>query len=117
MTILHFQVTEHDIEQYAIVSGDRNPIHLNEKIAKQHGFATTIAHGMLTMAKIWSVISQDFLTPRSIPHQYDVAFLLPVHAGDFIILEVTQNGQEVIFNGTCKDQNVVKGTILLKSTV
>ena len=42
-------LTEEKIKQYAFLSGDVNPIHLDSKEAKRFGFKAPIAHGMLTM--------------------------------------------------------------------
>ena len=41
-------VTETDIVQYSQISGDDNPLHVNEEFAKQTAFKGRIAHGMLT---------------------------------------------------------------------
>ncbi|MBT5646467.1 MAG: hypothetical protein HOJ41_01265, partial [Rhodospirillaceae bacterium] len=45
-------VTETDIVQYSQVSGDDNPLHVNEEFAKQTIFKGRIAHGMLTCGYI-----------------------------------------------------------------
>src|SRR5437764_14058120 len=44
------QVTVEQIRQYAEASGDRNPIHLDETLARSAGMPGVIAHGMITMA-------------------------------------------------------------------
>lgn len=40
-------ITQEQLRQYAEASGDNNPIHLDEKVAKSHGLPGVIAHGML----------------------------------------------------------------------
>ncbi|MEH7480305.1 MaoC/PaaZ C-terminal domain-containing protein, partial [Neobacillus drentensis] len=64
MNMITFQITEKDVEQYAVISGDYNPIHLDMEAAKQQGFTSKIAHGMLTVAKVLSVLSNESLTPQ-----------------------------------------------------
>ena len=69
MIVIQLSITQQDIENYAEVSGDYNPIHLDEEIAKNHGFSGTIAHGILTMGKVWSKVSSSMLTPTDFPEK------------------------------------------------
>jgi 3-hydroxybutyryl-CoA dehydratase len=112
---INFLVTEQDVEAYANISGDFNPIHLDEKHAQQQGFTTKIAHGMLTMAKIWSVLSNELLSTRMLPSQYDISFLNPVYVGDQVTLHVTKKENKIQLEGKSSDKTVVKGTILLQN--
>lgn len=43
-------ITREQLQHYAKASGDNNPIHLDEKFAKEAGFPSVIVHGMLSMA-------------------------------------------------------------------
>lgn len=65
MKKLAFKITEEEVEQYAVVSGDNNPIHLDLEAAKQQGFSNKIVHGMLTAAKVLRMVSNEILTPQS----------------------------------------------------
>jgi 3-hydroxybutyryl-CoA dehydratase len=112
---INFLVTEQDVGAYANISGDFNPIHLDEKQAQQQGFSTKIAHGMLTMAKIWSVLSNELLSPRMFPAQYDISFLNPVYVGDQVTLQVTKKENKIQLEGKSSDKTIVKGTILLQN--
>jgi acyl dehydratase len=49
-------VTREDVRAYAEASGDRNPLHLDDDIARAAGFDRTIAHGMLTMGHLASAL-------------------------------------------------------------
>ena len=51
------KLTRGDLVNYAGVSGDLNPIHWDDEIAKQVGLDTAIAHGMLTMALVGKYVS------------------------------------------------------------
>ncbi|MGH3588267.1 MAG: MaoC family dehydratase [Pseudonocardia sp.] len=50
LPVLHVRVTRAELIRYAGASGDFNPIHWNERIAREVGLPDVIAHGMLTMA-------------------------------------------------------------------
>lgn len=45
-----FTVTRADLRRYAAASGDPNPVHLDDAVARAAGFEGVLAHGMLTMA-------------------------------------------------------------------
>lgn len=61
-------------KQYASVSGDRNPIHLNPLLAKAFGFPRTIAHGMFTAARVLAAVGAE----RGESFSWDVDFGRPV---------------------------------------
>lgn len=116
MKNLSFFITQEDIKQYAQISNDYNPIHLDVKLAKSHGFPNTIAHGMLTMAKSWSVISDKILCSADFPESYNLEFPSPVYANDVIALQVEQTGNLMNIIGRCNDLVVIKGFFLLKNS-
>lgn len=117
LTTISFQVTERDIVEYANVSGDFNPIHLNEKHAHQQGFERKIAHGMLTMAKVWSVLSNEYLSPKVLPLKYDLSFLNPVYVGDHVTLQITKRENKIQLEGKSANKTVIKGTIVLQNAM
>jgi acyl dehydratase len=57
-------ITQEQIDAYAEVSGDHNPIHINPKAARAVGLDGTIAHGMLTMAFLGQLLT-DWLAQRT----------------------------------------------------
>jgi acyl dehydratase len=56
-------VTQEQINAYAEVSGDHNPIHVNPEVARAVGLDGTIAHGMLSMAFLGQMLT-DWLASR-----------------------------------------------------
>jgi acyl dehydratase len=74
---LTVQVTRKDLVRYAGAALDFNPIHWNEKFAKEVGLPDVIAHGMLTMALAGRVITQWAGDPGKIL-EYSVRFTRPV---------------------------------------
>jgi len=85
-------VTDEDIEAFARLSGDRNPVHFDDAFAKRLGFEGHIAHGAVTTALLSAVLGMDLPGPGSIFLEQRVRFLAPVRAGDTITatLEVTR---------------------------
>ena len=72
-----FGVTRADLVQYAGASGDFNPIHWNEKFAKEVGLPDVIAHGMFTMAEAIRVVTDWTGDPGAVV-EYGVRFTRPV---------------------------------------
>ncbi|MEU6868482.1 MaoC family dehydratase [Streptomyces sp. NPDC046876] len=72
-----FPVTRATLVQYAGASGDFNPIHWNEKFAKEVGLPDVIAHGMFTMAQAIRVVTDWVGDPGAVV-DYGVRFTNPV---------------------------------------
>jgi len=72
-----FAITNADLERYATVSGDLNPIHLDSAAARAAGFEDTIAHGMLIMALACRVVT-DWCHDSGAVVQYSARFVKPV---------------------------------------
>ncbi len=77
-------VTEADIVLYAGVSGDTNPVHLNEEYASGTMFKTRIAHGMLTASFFSTVLGTKLPGPGCIYMSQTLKFKAPVRAGDTV---------------------------------
>ncbi len=77
-------VTEADILTFAAVSGDTNPVHLNEDFAKPTMFKTRIAHGMLSASFISTVIGTKLPGPGCIYVSQSLRFKAPVRIGDTV---------------------------------
>ncbi|MQY35411.1 hypothetical protein SRB17_33860 [Streptomyces sp. RB17] len=72
-----FPVTRATLVRYAGASGDFNPIHWNEKFAKEVGLPDVIAHGMFTMAEAVRVVTDWTGDPGAVV-EYGVRFTKPV---------------------------------------
>ncbi|MCX4788652.1 MULTISPECIES: MaoC family dehydratase [unclassified Streptomyces] len=72
-----FPVTRAALVQYAGASGDFNPIHWNEKFAREVGLPDVIAHGMFTMAEAIRVVTDWVGDPGAVV-EYGVRFTKPV---------------------------------------
>ncbi len=81
-------VTDEDIEMFAQVSTDRNPVHLDDDYANDTIFEGRIAHGMLTAGLISAVIGEQLPGHGTIYMGQSLKFLAPVRPGDMVTAEV-----------------------------
>ena len=82
-------VTDADIRAFAEVSGDHNPVHLDEAFAQATRFKGRIAHGMLTAAYISALMAAELPGPGSIYISQTLNFKRPVRIGDEVVTRVT----------------------------
>ena len=75
-------VNQEQINQYALVSGDHNPIHLDSKFAVSSTFGRIVAHGMLVLAFVSEMLSQTFGTYWVEAGYLKIRFKAPVYPGD-----------------------------------
>jgi 3-hydroxybutyryl-CoA dehydratase len=81
-------VTDADIEMFATISTDRNPVHLDEDYAQETIFGGRIAHGMLTAGLISAVIGEQLPGHGTVYLGQSLKFLAPVRPGDTVLTEV-----------------------------
>ena len=103
------KLTRGDLVNYAGVSGDLNPIHWDDEIAKQVGLDTAIAHGMLTMGLGGGFITSWVGDPGAVT-EYNVRFtaIVPV-PNDGI-------GAEIEFSGRVKSTDPETKSVTLALT-
>ncbi len=113
-------VTEADITMFAGISGDTNPVHLDESFAEQTLFAGRIAHGMLSASFISTVFGTRLPGPGCIYLSQDLRFKAPVKSGDTVQARVTVKDiqaekKRVIFDTVCTvgDTVVLEGAATL----
>ena len=78
-----------DIDAFAEVTGDHNPVHVDEEFAKTTRFGRRIAHGMLTASLISAVLANKLPGEGSVYLGQTLQFVAPVFAGDEITARVT----------------------------
>ena len=83
------KVTQQDIKNFADVSGDDNPVHLDETFARETQFKGCIAHGILSAAFISTVIGTRLPGTGTIYLGQQLKFIAPVRPGDTVITTVT----------------------------
>src|SRR6056297_1573769 len=82
-------VTDEDIEMFAQVSTDYNPVHMDDDYARDTIFEGRIAHGMLTAGLISAVIGEQLPGHGTVYMGQSLKFLAPVRPGDRVRAEVT----------------------------
>jgi 3-hydroxybutyryl-CoA dehydratase len=110
-------VTDELIRKFAEVSGDYNPIHLDEEFAKTTRFGKRIAHGMLSGAFISAVLGREFKERKIVYLSQTMKFTAPVYLGDTVtaaatITNIREDKGIVTLETICTNQNgetLVKG--------
>jgi 3-hydroxybutyryl-CoA dehydratase len=82
-------ITDADIMMFAGLSGDTNPVHLNDDFAKNTMFKTRIAHGMFGAGLISAVFGTKMPGPGCIYVSQTLKFKAPVRVGDTLMARVT----------------------------
>ena len=86
--MLESQITQNDIVLFSKVSGDKNPVHLDEEYAQQTIFGKRIAHGMLTASLISAVIAEQLPGHGTVYLSQTLKFIRPVLPGQLVITSV-----------------------------
>ncbi|MBI3514306.1 MAG: MaoC family dehydratase [Proteobacteria bacterium] len=109
-------VTEADIVLFAGVSGDTNPVHLNQEFAARTMFKGRIAHGMLSAGFISTVLGTKLPGPGAIYLSQSLKFKAPVRAGDTVVARavvtaIVPDKRRVTLTTTCQvgDTVVIEG--------
>lgn len=87
-------IEERDIQLFAAVSGDVNPVHLDADFAAGTPFGERIAHGMLTGAVISAALAMELPGPGTIYLSQTLRFRLPVKIGDTITVTLEVTGKQ-----------------------
>jgi acyl dehydratase len=82
-------IEQGDVDAFAEVTGDHNPVHVDEEFAKTTRFGRRIAHGMLTASLISSVLANKLPGEGSVYLGQTLKFVAPVFPGDEITARVT----------------------------
>ncbi|WP_340116950.1 MaoC family dehydratase [Pelagibius sp. 7325] len=99
-------VTEADITMFAGISGDTNPVHLDQSFAEKTMFGGRIAHGMLSASFISTVFGTRLPGPGCIYLRQDLRFKAPVKIGDTVearvtVKEIQSEKKRVVFDTVC----------------
>jgi len=82
-------IEQADIDAFASVTGDHNPVHVDEEFAKTTRFGKRIAHGMLTASLISAVLANKLPGAGSVYLGQTLRFVAPVFPGDEVTARVT----------------------------
>jgi 3-hydroxybutyryl-CoA dehydratase len=115
------EVTDELVRAFAEVSGDHNPIHLDDEFAKTTRFGRRIAHGMLSGAFISAVLGYELSERKIVYLSQTMRFTAPVYIGDTVTTTATVKGIRedrniVTMDTVCANQNgetIVTGEAVL----
>ena len=110
-------VTDEDVRAFAEVTGDRNPVHLDEEYAATTRFGRPIAHGMLGASLISAVLANELPGPGTVYLSQTLRFNAPVFPGDtvtarVVVKQVREDKPIVTLETVCTNQRgerVVEG--------
>lgn len=113
-------IGDHEIEMFAELSTDHNPVHLDDDYARETIFKGRIAHGMLTAGLISAVIGEQLPGHGTIYLKQSLTFMAPVRPGDRVeatvtVLEIDYAKRRVTLDCKCRvgDTVVLKGDALV----
>ena len=117
------EVTKQKVAAFAEISGDRNPIHLDEAYAAMTPFKGCIAHGVFTASFVSAAIATRLPGPGSIYISQSLNFRAPVMIGATVettveVLELIERGRRVKLKCECRvgDRIVLEGEAEVKAT-
>jgi 3-hydroxybutyryl-CoA dehydratase len=82
-------ITDEDIQAFATLTGDRNPVHLDDDYARETRFGRRIAHGMLGATLISAVLGNQLPGQGSVYLSQSLQFIAPIFPGDIVTARVT----------------------------
>ncbi len=81
-----WQVAEADLDAFAALSGDRNPLHMDTEFARSRGFPDRASHGYLFGAKVSALVGMLLPGRDCLILETGLAFPKPIHPGDRILV-------------------------------
>ena len=103
------QVTDEDVRSFARVTGDFNPVHVDDEAAAKSRFGGRIAHGMLSAGLVSAAIANQLPGPGSIYLAQSMRFTAPVRLDDTITVRLTitelLSKKRVKLSTVCQNQN------------
>lgn len=110
-------ITPELVDDFASLSGDFSTLHMEEKFAKERGFKTRVAHGVLQASFISKVVGMMLPGENALLHSISMQYRHPVYVGDTILIKGTldfiseeQKAIVIVFEISNKLDNTVVAT-------
>lgn len=110
-------ITNRDVVSFSEISGDKNPVHLDEEFAATTRFKKRIAHGLMSSSYFSALFGTRLPGRGCVYVSQNLSFKRPVYIGDEVVatievVEVKAESRRVLFNTFCKVNNkiVITGT-------
>lgn len=101
--VLEKVLTQSDFDAFAELSGDDNPIHVDEEFSAQTRFGRTVSHGMLLATILRGLLDQ--LVPGARQVEQKLMFPSPTYSGDamrFAVIRKSDDGRHVVADVSCE---------------
>ena len=110
-------ITDEDVRAFAQMTGDHNPVHLDDDFAQKTRFGRRIAHGMLSASLISAVLANQLPGQGTVYLSQTLQFVAPVYLGDTVTARVTvtrvrEDKPIVMLETVCinqRDETLIKG--------
>lgn len=113
-------VTDADIKAYAGISGDNNPVHMDEQYAQNSRFKRRIAHGLFSSGFFSAIFGTKIPGPGCVYVSQNIEFKRPVYIGDTVhasveITAIDLTSRKVTFSTKCtvNSKRVIDGEAVL----
>ena len=105
-------ISEADVKAYAGISGDRNPVHMDDEYAEKSRYKKRIAHGMISSSFFSALFGTKLPGPGCVYVHQSLNFKRPVYIGDTVSARITvtkidEIKSRVYFDTVCKVKNKV----------
>ncbi len=113
--------SDEDVRKFAEISGDKNPVHLDDEYAAQTQFKKRLVHGMLAASLISAILGTELPGEGSIYLGQSIKFRAPVYIGDTVtatvtVIKVREDKPIITLETVCKNQDdvvVIEGEAVL----
>lgn len=115
-------VSDEMVKLFAEATGDKNPVHLDEEFAKNTVFGGRIAHGILSLGIVSSVLGTEFPGAGTIYLMQNAKFKRPVYVGEevtvrLVVKEIDKDKRRVLLETFVikeNGENAIEGEALVK---
>jgi len=113
-------INKSDVESFAQLSGDINPLHMDDGFAQQRGFKGRVVHGLLLSGYLSRLVGVYFPGKHALLHSVNINFLSPAYMNDTVHVEcivnqVSLSTQTLILKVVMK--NIENNSVLLRAKV
>ena len=102
--------TDDDVQRFIEITGDVNPLHVDDAYAAQTQFGRPVVHGMLTASLFSTMVGMLLPGTGAIYRSQTIRFLLPVHVGDtvtahFVVRSVDRERHRLLIDSWIENEN------------
>lgn len=105
-------ITDADIKAFAGVSGDRNPVHLDQEYAENSRYKKRLAHGIMTASYFSALFGTKIPGEGCVYVSQSLNFIRPVYINDTVVatvevIKIDKEKRRILFKTTCKVKNKI----------